>query len=74
MSYFCYYYSYLLVNPFYLVCNPNPCKNGGTCTEGAKEHLCKNMRKTDCTQMHTAICTCAEGFSGDTCEIPAGNP
>ena len=44
--------------PFYLACNPNPCNNGGTCAEANGE----------------AKCTCAEGFSGDTCDVPAGKP
>ena len=37
-------------------CNPNPCKNDGTCVE--------NKDKTGRYQ-----CTCAEGFGGDTCAI-----
>jgi len=33
-------------------CNPNPCKNGGTCAVDGDQFTC----------------TCAAGFSGDTCE------
>ena len=41
-----------------LACNPNPCNNGGTCADANADG--------------TAECTCAGGFSGDTCDIPAG--
>jgi formylglycine-generating enzyme required for sulfatase activity len=35
-------------------CDPNPCRNGGSCTEGVPG---------------TYECTCIDGFRGDTCEI-----
>ncbi|XP_038052310.1 neurogenic locus notch homolog protein 2-like [Patiria miniata] len=34
-------------------CDPNPCMNGGSCTDGVNSY----------------ICTCAEGFTGNDCEI-----
>ena len=43
----------------FLACNPNPCNNGGTCA--------------DANDNGVPECTCAEGFFGDTCDIPAGN-
>ena len=33
-------------------CDPNPCKNGGTCTD----------------KVNSFTCACADGFEGDTCE------
>jgi hypothetical protein len=33
-------------------CSPNPCLNGGTCNDSSG----------------TAVCTCASGFNGNTCE------
>ena len=33
-------------------CYPNPCQNGGACTDGA----------------NTYTCECAEGFNGTNCE------
>jgi Notch-like protein len=41
-------------------CSPNPCKNGGTCSNGSNK----------------AVCTCASGYTGDTCSTkvnPCGN-
>ncbi len=35
-------------------CNPNPCQNGGTCTDGINEYTCE----------------CIEGYTGNSCEIP----
>ena len=34
-------------------CNPNPCDNGGTCTDGVASYTCE----------------CAEGWTGDNCRI-----
>ncbi|XP_038051060.1 protein eyes shut homolog isoform X2 [Patiria miniata] len=34
-------------------CDPNPCMNGGSCTDGVNSY----------------VCTCAEGFTGNDCEI-----
>ena len=33
-------------------CHPNPCKNGGVCTEANGQY----------------VCTCAEGFKGINCQ------
>jgi EGF-like domain/Human growth factor-like EGF len=33
-------------------CDPNPCANGGTCTDGSQSYAC----------------SCPQGFTGDTCE------
>jgi Notch-like protein len=33
-------------------CDPNPCQNGGSCTDGVNTHTCD----------------CVEGFTGDNCE------
>ena len=33
-------------------CDPNPCQNGGACTDGVNTHTC----------------TCVAGFEGDNCE------
>jgi len=41
-------------------CAPNPCLNGGACSEG-----------TDPTGSQPFTCACAVGFAGVTCEIPA---
>ena len=35
-------------------CDPNPCRNGGTCNDDSQENI---------------TCTCAIGFKGDTCQI-----
>ena len=32
-------------------CSPNPCQNGGTCTDGVNSYTC----------------SCAAGFTGDNC-------
>ena len=37
-------------------CAPNPCQNGGTCTDGANSYTC----------------TCAAGFTGANCEVNNG--
>ena len=42
----------------YSACNPNPCNNGGTCADSDDNGVPE--------------CTCAAGFFGDTCDIPAG--
>jgi len=34
-------------------CDPNPCKNGGGCTDG----------------VNTFTCTCEDGYSGETCDV-----
>jgi polyhydroxybutyrate depolymerase len=34
-------------------CNPNPCQNGGACTDGINEYTCE----------------CIEGYTGNSCEI-----
>ena len=34
-------------------CNPNPCQNGGTCTDG----------------INTFTCDCEEDFTGKRCEL-----
>ena len=34
-------------------CSPNPCKNGGTCTDG----------------LNSYSCSCQVGYEGDNCEI-----
>ena len=34
-------------------CSPNPCNNGGACTDGVDSYTC----------------TCVAGFTGDICEI-----
>ncbi|XP_062582879.1 uncharacterized protein LOC134244636 [Saccostrea cucullata] len=44
-------------------CNPNPCKNGGTCEES-------NSYAGTGTEYR---CTCPEGFSGEMCEIDVCN-
>ena len=38
-------------------CNPNPCENGGTCTEWVNDYTCD----------------CIEGWQGENCEIPGNN-
>ena len=43
---------------FNLACVPNPCNNGGSCTDANADG--------------TAECTCTGGFSGDTCNTPPG--
>jgi hypothetical protein len=41
-------------------CNPNPCKNGGTC-----------FAQTDFNGVPGAFsCTCPASFTGPTCELP----
>ena len=34
-------------------CDPNPCQNGGICTDG----------------INSFTCSCEDGYSGDTCDI-----
>ena len=41
-----------------LVCSPNPCENGGTCTPTGGANY---------------TCACIERFSGDNCEVAPGN-
>ena len=61
LSYYSLYYTPLPSNAFiYLACNPNPCNNGGICT--------------DADANGTPECNCAGGFTGATCDTaPAGN-
>ncbi|GAQ80797.1 hypothetical protein KFL_000620310 [Klebsormidium nitens] len=46
-------------------CNPNPCKNGGTC-EAVADFISGEKR--------AFVCTCPQNFQGVTCDQPSENP
>lgn len=63
------------------ICDPNPCENGGTCTEVSNNFTCTCSpghacecdpnpcgNGDNCTDLiATFSCACAPGFAGETC-------
>ena len=66
------FYIWFLPPAFFLFkggCDPNPCKNGGKCSEMTYNGIDKTVMKNAVSFR----CECKEGTSGARCEYVEGN-